>query len=416
MVSPKRNLLAILLTIFFITSCISANVAIAETKKSLAVSVPRQNYFEDACEAHGMRCFLNDHQDWNINVLVQNDPSNPFLEIADVYFLDPTAFDIQSLCWNNDDLVDLYSLLDKNTLENVMCLSHFTDLDDKLWGVPVFLGLYVVWVDEQALSQWVNLDTVENTIMELSTIVNLCLDSIKNKPDNTFLLGDIEIIMRQLELMATLTDVNTADFHRDGIVSYLNNLKDLYDNNLIHLTEVNDETTETSDVEYQYVFNITHGMLYDWYTEREKTLLYYPLLGTDVKQSVPLAARIGVIHISCDSKAIAAEFLANFIALDTQLELPTAGIVRRDAWDEICKRNVANDPWAIQMHNWWGNPITHKEYEAYLKSIERAQIGIGSFQFTTANSEIVRKYLLDSLTLEQTLDYLEKRFKEYITR
>lgn len=412
MKTTKKAVLVVAIVVFSICSLAisEAESYCVSEEQVLIVSVPYADYFNDARDGYGLQQFLATHQDWTIKTIVQKNPSIPFQENADVYFVNQATFDIESLLWMENDLADLSELLDTQEQNCVIGLEQLRDQQNRLMAVPVFWGVYVIYVNEEALEMCVNPSTIQTNVLDLSAIIEMCTStSSMNQSQTNFLLGDLEIFTRHLELLATDLDYSRVDFFKQEIVNCMNVIKALYDKGFINLSG-NEDGKECS-----YILEISHGMLYDWFTERDHVKLFYSFLDGTANQSIPLAARVGCIDGFSNHKQIAAEFIMCFTALDEQLQLPTAGIVNKEAWKTIRERNASRDHWSILMNEWWGKPITAEEYEIYIASLTNSRIGIGSFLFTKDNSMIIEKFLTGRLTCNEALIALQKRFDDYIT-
>lgn len=373
----KRIVIAIT-ALLVIISLITSVLIIAPCNK-LVVSVPASDYFSEGVEEYGLSAFQKNHPEVNVQILVQKDRSNPFAEQADVYILSPQFFDVESLIQRDDCLV-LDELISQDTKENLWCLDLLKNTNQQLVALPLFIGVYMI---NNSAGIGLECDaTTPHTWRDIFDSYGEC----EVLTENTLL-----ILTRQVEQLAYLTYTGQQS---EGVLrNYLEDLKTLTGTSKLENGMYGTASMRTILVE--------HGMLCDWFQPVEdNTALYCSLPQYGQENLTPLAIRVGVIAKSTKEPELAVAFLESFVSVEAQLQLPTAGNVRSDMWQEINQQYRNNTEWSIENQRWWGMPVSAKTYQHYRTSINSGFVGCGSFQQTQEMTAVLWDYLSGNIPLE----------------
>lgn len=303
---------------------------------------------------------------------------------ADVFILSPQFFDISTLLYRDDCLV-LDDYISQDTREDLWCLDLLKNTRQQLIALPMFIGVYML-----NNSMGIDFNEYATPLYPWQNVFN-SYGSCEVLTED-FLL----ILTRQVEQLTYLccTDKQSEDTLR----CYLEDIKLLTGTaillNGMHVTD----SMKTLPVE--------HGMLCDWFQKAKKnSSLYCALPQYGVDNMTPLAFRVGIVAQSAQNAKLAVAFLESFVSLEAQFQLPTAGCIRRDLWQEMNLQYSSNSDWAIENRQWWGLPVSAETFQQYQIALQSGFIGCGAFQQTQEMTDILWSYISGQLTLETTIDY-----------
>lgn len=367
-------------------------------ENTLIISVPSADYFNDGIELYGLNAFRREYPHVKTRIIVQKDSSNPFHSYADVYILNPTNYNVAATL-DNKALLDLSDLISADSAEHLYRLDLFTNSDGELIALPLFLGVYML-NNSTSVVDFANnhsdLDIESWSILDATHPQELLLT------DPTLL-----IIARQLSELAYASATSNDHLVKQQLAQYLLDQKRLIESNMLVLVP--------SANAFPSVLTIEHGMLLDWFQSNgSDAAVHIPL--PHYKAAIPLtplAARIGVVSKSTKHASLAVSFLESFVSLDAQMQLPTAGTVRTDIWDEMNKQYAENTEWAINNRLWWGVPISNNAYKQYQLAISSGFLGHGSYQDTAREIPTIKRFLTGELSLSVVLDYLQSTALRY---
>lgn len=351
----------------------------------LVVSVPIATYFADGIEEYALAKFKCENPKVNVRIVVQQDKSSPFTEVADIYILSPQFADVALLIQSENNLV-LDNYISKDTKDNIWCIDLLRNAENQLVAIPLFIGVYMI--NNSVGIEGGGILSNTYTWRDIYNSYGKCEVLTED-----FLL----ILTRQAEQLAFLTYEKLPS--NDVLCDYLTDLKMLM------------KTAILLDGKYIYdsmrAIPLEHGMLCDWRQRAAANGSLYRIMPQyGQKNLTPLAIRAGVIAKSTKKAELAVEFLESFISLDAQMQLPTAGTVRVDLWAEINRQYVFKSDWAIENVQWWGMPISPMTFQQYQEAIQTGFVGHGSFQQTQELSPVLWDYISGQLSLDTTIEIL----------